>query len=52
MGEDPKGVARGLRRVFLRHMESDFDHLLLAHGKPWVGDAKKGLQRFLESLPN
>ncbi len=52
MGEDPKGVARGLRRVFLRHVERDFDHLLLAHGKPWVGGAKKGLQRFLESLPN
>ena len=51
MGDDPDGVKRGLQAVFLRHLkEREFDHLLLAHGKPWIGEAKKGLQRFLEGL--
>jgi hypothetical protein len=51
MGEDPDGVKRGLKRVFLGHLERDFDHLLFAHGKPWIGGAKEGLRRFLEGLP-
>lgn len=50
MGDDPNGVKRGLREVFLRHLERDFDHLLFAHGKPWIGGAKEGLRRFLEGL--
>ncbi|HUX63988.1 hypothetical protein [Sulfuricella sp.] len=51
MGDDPDGVKRGLQAVFLRHLkEREFDHLLFAHGKPWIGEAKKGLQRFLEGL--
>jgi hypothetical protein len=50
MGEDPDGVKRGLRAVFLRHLEREFDHLLFAHGAPWVGGAKAGLRRFLETL--
>lgn len=52
MGKDPEAVKRGLRDVFVRHLARDFDHLLLAHGAPWVGGAKKGLRRFLEGLPD
>jgi hypothetical protein len=52
MGEDAGEVKRGLRKVFLGHLERDFDHLLFAHGKPWIGGAKEGLRKFLESLPD
>jgi hypothetical protein len=51
MGDDPEGVKRGLREVFLGHLAREFDHLLLAHGKPWIGGAKAGLRQFLEGLP-
>jgi hypothetical protein len=50
MGDDPEAVKRGLRQVFLSHLKRDFDHLLFAHGKPWIGGAKKGLRRFLKGL--
>lgn len=51
MGENPEGVKRGLRKVFLKHLcESEFDHLLFAHGAPWIGGAKDGLRKFLEGI--
>lgn len=51
MGDDPEGVKRGLKAVFLRHLEERaFDHLLFAHGQPWIGEARQGLQKFLEGL--
>ena len=50
MGDDPEGVKRGLRDVFSGHLQRDFDHMLFAHGKPWVGGAKTGLRTFLEGL--
>ena len=50
MGDDPAAVKRGLREVFLEHVrDREFDHLLFAHGKPWIGGAKTGLCRFLEN---
>ena len=49
MGDDPEGVKRGLRKIFLEHLrEREFDHLLFAHGKPWIGGAKNALRQFLE----
>lgn len=50
MGEDPEAVKRGLQRVFLAHLERDFDHLLFAHGQPWIRGAHAGLRWFLEGL--
>ena len=51
MGDDPEGVKRGLRKVFLRHVrEREFDHLLFAHGAPWIEGAKSGLRKFLEGI--
>jgi hypothetical protein len=50
-GDDPEGVKKGLKKVFSGHLDRDFDTLLFAHGRPWVGGAKEGLRRFLESLP-
>lgn len=47
MGDDPEAVKTGLRAVFERHLAVPFDHLLFAHGEPWVGHAKSALKRFL-----
>jgi hypothetical protein len=50
MGDDPGEVRRGLKRVFTDHLQRAFDHLLLAHGAPWIGGGKDGLRRFLAGL--
>jgi hypothetical protein len=51
MGDDPEGVKRGLRKAFLKHLRKhEFDHLLFAHGAPWVGGARAGLERFLADV--
>lgn len=50
MGDDPEAVKLGLRKVFQKHLELEFDHLLFAHGKPWIGGAKEGLRQFLEKM--
>ncbi|MGA9993652.1 MAG: hypothetical protein WBP86_15150 [Thiobacillaceae bacterium] len=51
MGEDPEGVKRGLRKILLQHVnEREFDHLLFAHGAPWIYDAKDGLRKFLDGI--
>ncbi|MFQ6673240.1 MAG: hypothetical protein ACE5GH_00480 [Fidelibacterota bacterium] len=48
MGEDPAGVKEGLKAAFSRLFETDFDHLLFAHGAPWIGGGKEALRHFLE----
>lgn len=47
MGEDPRAVKHGLRFAFTRHLALDFDHLLFAHGEPWIGHGKAALTGFL-----
>jgi hypothetical protein len=49
MGDDPGAVKEGLRDSYSRLLTLDFDHLLLAHGLPAVGDGKEELGSFLES---
>lgn len=47
--DDPEETKRGLREAFARlTAELDFDHLLLAHGDPVVGDGREALRRFAE----
>jgi hypothetical protein len=48
MGDDPEAVKRGLRQAYTRLLRLDFDHLLPAHGDPWIGGAKAALREFLE----
>ncbi len=48
LGDDPQAVKDGLRQVFRRHLEREFDHLLFAHGAPCIGGAKAALRQFLE----
>ncbi len=47
MGDDPEAVKNGLKRSYRLLLERDFDHLLLAHGWPWVGGGKEALLRFV-----
>lgn len=47
MGDDPEAVKAGLTQAFRGLLELDFDHLLLAHGEPLVGDGKRQLQAFV-----
>ncbi len=48
--DDPEQTRAGLRDAYRRLLgELEFDHLLLAHGDPVVGDAKEQLRTFLEA---
>jgi hypothetical protein len=46
IGDQPEKVKAGLRASFRRLLDLDFDHLLLAHGNPWIGGGKEALRRF------
>jgi hypothetical protein len=49
MGDDPEGVKAGLRDSYRRLLSlHEFDHMLLAHGEPWIGGASRALREFLE----
>ncbi len=50
MGDNPEAVKRGLITVFQGHLRRTFDHLLFAHGRPVIGDAKGTLRRFLQRM--
>jgi hypothetical protein len=47
LGDDPEGVRSGLREAYRRLLELDFDHLLLAHGLPVVGEGEERLREFV-----
>jgi hypothetical protein len=47
LGADPAAVKLGLRARLESLLALDFDHLLLAHGNPFVGEGRSALQRFL-----
>jgi hypothetical protein len=48
MGDDPVAVRRGLVTSY-EHLatELEFDHLLLAHGRPMVDDGREALRAFV-----
>jgi hypothetical protein len=48
LGDDPEAVKRGLRSAYRPLLALDFDHLLFAHGHPWIGGAKRALREFVE----
>ncbi len=48
LGEEPAEVKRGLRAAYARLLDLEFDHLLFAHGEPWLGGGKAALRAFLE----
>jgi glyoxylase-like metal-dependent hydrolase (beta-lactamase superfamily II) len=48
--DDPEGTKRGLLESFARILEElDFDHLLLAHGGPVIGDGRVLLRELVDS---
>jgi len=49
MGDDPKAVKRGLRSAFSELLECPFEHLLLAHGRPFVKGGKEALRHISHS---
>jgi hypothetical protein len=46
--DDPERTKAGLSDAYRRLLELDFDHLLLAHGHPIVGEGKDALRAFLD----
>jgi hypothetical protein len=44
--DHPERTKQGLRDAYHRLAELDFDHLLLAHGDPFVGDGRQVLAAF------
>ncbi len=51
MGDDPKAVKRGLRSAFSAFLEHRFEHLLLAHGSPFVKGGKEALRKMAGRKP-
>ncbi|RMG44461.1 MAG: hypothetical protein D6718_10010 [Acidobacteria bacterium] len=49
LGPDPETVKRELRRAVSTLLPLHFDHLLLAHGNPWIGGAHEALTEFIAS---
>jgi hypothetical protein len=49
LGDDPEAVKEELHDSYSRLLALNFDHLLLAHGLPAVGDGKDQLRLFLQS---
>ena len=47
--DDPEPTKAALRDAYRRLLDLDFDHLLLAHGEPFVGRGKEALQAFVEA---
>lgn len=45
MGDNPRAVKQGLRAAFSALLENRFEHLLLAHGRPFVAGGKETLRR-------
>ncbi|HKI97846.1 MAG TPA: hypothetical protein VKB51_05170 [bacterium] len=46
--KDAQAVKRGLKAAYRRLAEQDFDHLLLAHGNPWLHDGRAALRAWAE----
>jgi hypothetical protein len=47
--DEPERTRQGLRQAYRRLAELDFDHLLLAHGEPFVGNGREALRAFAAS---
>jgi hypothetical protein len=47
--DEPEQTKQGLREAYRRLAELDFDHLLLAHGDPFIGNGREALRAFASS---
>lgn len=48
IGDDPEAIKRALKAAYARLLSLDFDHLLFAHGEPWIGGGKQVLAAFVK----
>ncbi len=48
IGDDPEAIKRALRAAYRRLLSLEFDHLLFAHGEPWIGGGKRALAEFVD----
>jgi hypothetical protein len=46
--DNPEDTKRGLKAAYRGLLDREFDHLLLAHGWPWIGGGKQALREFVE----
>jgi hypothetical protein len=46
IGDDPEATKRALKAAYRRLLSLDFDHMIFAHGEPWIGGAKRALASF------
>jgi glyoxylase-like metal-dependent hydrolase (beta-lactamase superfamily II) len=51
IGDDPEAVKAKIRQRCAALLDEDFEHLLFAHGDPWIGDGHPALQAFASGLP-
>lgn len=49
LGNDPPAIKKGLKAAYGRLLSLEFDHVLFAHGDPWIGGGKDALRAFVES---
>ena len=49
LGDEPAAIRQGLKAAYARLLDLEFDHLLFAHGLPWVGGGKQALRQFVSS---
>ncbi|HYV48348.1 MAG TPA: hypothetical protein VFA20_25990 [Myxococcaceae bacterium] len=47
--KDAPRVKRGLRKAYARLAKQRWDHLLMAHGDPWLHDGRDALRAFAEA---
>jgi hypothetical protein len=48
LGDDPAAVKTGLKAAYRQTLEDyDFEHVLLSHGGPIVGDGREQLRAFV-----
>ena len=47
--DEPEQTKAGLRDSYRQLLELDFEHLLLAHGDPFIGDGREALAAFAHS---
>jgi hypothetical protein len=46
--EVSEAVKRGLRAAYRRLLALDFDHVIFAHGQPWIRGGKQALRELVE----
>ena len=47
IGDDPETAKEGILHSIAALLDADFDHLLFAHGEPWIGGGKEALRDFV-----